>query len=101
LRLIRSPVHHPIGVFYARLYVGGRSKWISLKTKSFPVAKLELLKHLKAHYVVADAEARTQHGKATVGDLATIYLQGESGQRRVGSVPSIAGVMDTFFPSMD
>jgi integrase len=65
----------PIGVFYARLYVGGRSKWISLKTKSLPVAKLELLKHLKAHFVVADAEVRTQHGKATVGDLATIYLQ--------------------------
>jgi hypothetical protein len=32
----------PIGVYYARLYAGGRNKWISLKTKSFPVAKLEL-----------------------------------------------------------
>jgi integrase len=66
----------PIGIYYARLYIGGRTKWISLKTKSFPVAKLELLKHLKAHYVVADAEARTRQGKATVGDLAAIYLQG-------------------------
>jgi hypothetical protein len=65
----------PIGIYYARLYAGGRNKWISLKTKVFSVAKLELLKHLQSHYAVADAETRTRHGKATVGDLASIYLQ--------------------------
>ena len=65
----------PIGVYYARLYAGGRNKWISLKTKVFSVAKLELLKHLQSHYAVAEAETRTSRGKATVGDLAAIYLQ--------------------------
>jgi integrase len=66
----------PIGVYYARLYARGRNKWISLKTKSFPVAKLELLKHLQAHYAIAEAETRTRAGKASFGDLAAIYLQG-------------------------
>jgi integrase len=65
----------PIGVYYARLYSGGRNKWISLKTKVFSVAKLELLKNLQSHYAVAEAETRTSRGKATVGDLAAIYLQ--------------------------
>jgi site-specific recombinase XerD len=65
----------PIGVYYARLYAGGRNKWISLKTKVFSVAKLELLKHLQSHHAVAEAETRTSRGKATVGDLAAIYLQ--------------------------
>ena len=66
----------PIGIYYARLYVGGRSKWISLKTKSFPVAKLELLKHLEAHYVVADAETRTREGKASIVILGRSICKG-------------------------
>jgi integrase len=65
----------PIGIYYARLYAGGRNKWISLNTKSFSVAKIEVSKRLQTHYMTADAEARTRHGKASVGDLAKIYLQ--------------------------
>jgi hypothetical protein len=65
----------PIGVYYARFFAGGRNKWISLKTKVFSVAKIELARRLQSHYAVADAETRTIRGKATVGDLASIYLQ--------------------------
>ncbi|MBV9645461.1 MAG: hypothetical protein JO334_18030, partial [Verrucomicrobia bacterium] len=65
----------PIGVYYARLYAGGRNKWLSLKTKVFSVAKVKLAQQLQANYAVADAEARTRHGKASMGDLADIYLQ--------------------------
>jgi site-specific recombinase XerD len=65
----------PLGIYYARLYAGNRNKWVSLKTKVFSVAKLELAKRLQTHYALADAERRTHHGKATVGDLAAIYLQ--------------------------
>lgn len=65
----------PLGVFYALLCAGGRQKWVSLRTKVLAVAKLELLKILKAHYAVAEAETAARHGKATLGDLAAIYLQ--------------------------
>jgi len=64
----------PLNVYYARLYAGGRNKWISLKTKAFAVAKLQLLKHLKSHYATAAAETAATRGQATVGDLAAIYL---------------------------
>ena len=30
---------------------------------------------MQTHYALADAERRTHHGKATIGDLAAIYLQ--------------------------
>jgi integrase len=65
----------PIGVYYARLYAGGRNKWISLKTKVYSVAKVELAKRLQSHYAIADAQRATARGKATFGDLAAIYLQ--------------------------
>jgi integrase len=65
----------PLDVYYARLYAGGRNKWISLKTKVFAVAKLELLKHLKSHYAVAEAETAARRGRATIGELSAIYLQ--------------------------
>jgi integrase len=65
----------PIGLYYARFYAGGRNKWVNLKTKVFSVAKLELARHLQAHYAIAEAETRSQRGRATFGDLAAIYLQ--------------------------
>jgi integrase len=65
----------PIGVYYARLYAGGRNKWISLKTKVFSVAKVKLNQRLQTHYAVAEAEASTAKGKATFGDLAALYLE--------------------------
>jgi integrase len=65
----------PLGVYYARLYAGGRNKWISLRTKVFAVAKGELAKRLQSHYAVQGAEAATRKGRATMGDLSAIYLQ--------------------------
>ena len=66
----------PIGVYYARLYVRGGNKWISLHTKVFSVAKLELHKHLSRNSALQEARAAVAVGKATVGDLATVYLEG-------------------------
>jgi integrase len=66
----------PIGVYYARLYVRGGNKWISLHTKVFSVAKLELHKHLSRNFVLQDARAAVAIGKASVGELAQVYLEG-------------------------
>jgi integrase len=59
-------LRQPLGVYYARLYVHGKTKWISLKTRSKSVAKIELAKRLQSHYAVRDAEASTRKGNATV-----------------------------------
>ena len=69
-------LRQPLGVYYARLYVHGKTKWISLKTRSKSVAKIELAKRLQSHYAVRDAEASTRKGNATVGEMAAIYLHG-------------------------
>lgn len=79
-KLVPTNVQHlyrrePLGVYYALLYAGGRQKWVSLRTKVFSVAKFELLKTLKLHYAVAEAETAARRGKATIGDLSEIYLQ--------------------------
>jgi hypothetical protein len=82
-RFVKTPVQHlyrrePLGVYYARLFVGSRNRWFSLKTKVFAVAKLELLNVLKTHYSLRDALALTRTGKITMEGLSTIYLQGVS-----------------------
>jgi integrase len=79
-KLVPTSVQHlyrrePLGIYYALLYAGGRQKWVSLRTKVLSVAKLELLKKLKAHYEVADAEAALGRGKGTFEGLSKIYLQ--------------------------
>jgi integrase len=65
----------PLGIYYARLRRRKRQVWISLRTKIFAVAKVELHKVLSQHAPLAAAEMRTTRGKATVGDLAAIYLE--------------------------
>jgi integrase len=65
----------PIGVYYARLSRRKRQVWISLRTKVFAVAKVELHKLLSQHFPVVDAEYLVKEGKATVGNLAALYLQ--------------------------
>jgi integrase len=69
-------IRQPLGVFYARLYQGGKTKWVSLGTRNKSVAKIELAKRLQDHYAVRDATAATRKGTATVADLASLYLQG-------------------------
>jgi integrase len=65
----------PIGVYYARLYAGGGNKWVSLKTKMFAVAKLELHKHLQTYHAIQDAQTAVAIGKASIGDLSALYLR--------------------------
>jgi hypothetical protein len=60
----------PTGVFYARLYTGGKSKWISLKTKTRSVAKIKLADLLKKHHENRDARRNVEEGSATVGKLS-------------------------------
>jgi len=64
------------GVYYARLYVNGGTKWISLKTRLKGVAKAELAKRLQQHYAVREAEDATKKGTATMSELSSIYLRG-------------------------
>lgn len=68
-------LRQPLGVFYARLYLEGKTKWVSLKTSNKTVAKVELAKLLQSHYAVRDAEDSTRKGNATIGQLAEIYLR--------------------------
>jgi hypothetical protein len=63
------------GIFYARLYVNGGTKWVSLRTRVKGVAKVELAKQMQKHYAVREANVAARDGSATIGDLATLYLQ--------------------------
>jgi integrase len=69
-------VRRPTGVYYARLYIHGGTKWISLKTRVKAVAKTELAKLMQQHYAVREAETATRKGSVTVGELSAIYLHG-------------------------
>jgi integrase len=69
-------LRQPLGIYYARLYLDGKTKWVSLKTPNKTVAKIELAKLLQSHYAVQDAEAATRKGSATLGELGDLYLHG-------------------------
>jgi integrase len=69
-------VRQPTGVYYARLYVHGGTKWISLKTRVKGVAKVELAKLLQQSYAVREAETATRKGSVTISELAEVYLRG-------------------------
>src|SRR5258708_7660590 len=66
----------PGGVYYARLYQNGGTKWISLKTKVKGVARQELAKLMLQSGAVREAEASARKGSVTVGELSAIYLHG-------------------------
>ena len=67
-------LRHPGGVYYARLYQHGGTKWISLKTRVKGVAKIELAKLVLQTGAVREAEASARKGSVTVGELSAIYL---------------------------
>jgi integrase len=69
-------IRQPLGVYYARLYLDGGTRWVSLGTKNKTVAKVELSKRLQSHYAIRKAETATRKGKATIGELAALYLVG-------------------------
>jgi hypothetical protein len=49
-------VRKPMGLFCARVYADGKTKWISLGTRNKGIAKVELAKRLQDHYAVKHAE---------------------------------------------
>ena len=65
------------GTYYARLYLRGGTKWVSLKTKSKSVAKTSFAKLLQQHHGARDAERAVQQGSATVREMASVYLRGQ------------------------
>jgi integrase len=69
-------IRQPLGVYYARIYIHGGTKWISLKTRVKGVAKIELAKLLQQSYAVREAETASRKGSVTIGQLATVYLRG-------------------------
>jgi integrase len=71
-------VRKPIGIFYARLYQRGGSKWISLKTKVRSIAKTKLAQLLAKHHETRNARRDVEAGSATVGQLAKVYMESQN-----------------------
>ena len=63
------------GTYYARLFQDGKEHWKSLKTDVFSVAQAKLAGHVKDFRGKAPAVKTVEVGKATVGDLANVYLK--------------------------
>jgi integrase len=75
-----TPVQHlyrrePIKVYYARIYSGGGTKWVSLKTKVFSVAKFKLANLKIQTFSAPRTDKLIRSGAATVGELAKAYLR--------------------------
>jgi integrase len=71
-------VRKPLGIFYARLYLRGSSKWISLKTKVRSIAKTKLSQLLTKHHETRNARMDVEAGSATVGQLAKVYMESQN-----------------------
>jgi integrase len=73
-------------MYYARVFRDKKQIWKSLKTKAISVAQVRLAELLKIHRAAAKTIESVGSGKATVGQLATVYLEGEA--RRVDIKPA-------------
>jgi integrase len=71
-------VRKPIGIFYARMYQRGGSKWVSLKTKVRSIAKSKLAQLLAKHHETRNARRGVESGSATVGQLAKVYMESQN-----------------------
>ena len=69
------------GRFYARFQRDNKQIWKSLKTKVLSVAQARLADELKTHRGAVKTVEAVENGKATVGQIATAYLENEA--RRV------------------
>jgi integrase len=63
------------GTFYARTYSVGRERWVSLRTKVKPIARKKLAQLLASHHDTGRARRDIESGSATVGQLASLYLE--------------------------
>lgn len=71
---VQGLVRHKSGVYYARLFVGGKEKWVSLKTRLIEVAKAKL-KEEKSDIEEARRVGDIKSGKMLVGEAKTLFLQ--------------------------
>ena len=67
--------HNNSGIYYARVFSGGKEVWKSLKTEHFGAAEGKLADFLKQHRANRDVAARTQRGKMTFGDAHAAHMQ--------------------------
>jgi integrase len=75
---VQGLVRHSSGTYYARLQVGGKDKWKSLKTPVLEVAKNKLRDEQKATAGETVKEARS--GRMTMGNaIATLEAEIDSG----------------------
>ena len=68
-------IRQPSGTYYARLYQGGKNKWVSLETQALDIAKIRLAEALQNHHTAWKVNASVRGGNVTVGQLAEIHLQ--------------------------
>ena len=72
---IQGLLRHKSGAYYARIFAGGKEKWLSLKTNLFEVAKAQM----KSDKTIAETRhantvnAQVKMGKATVSTLINLY----------------------------
>lgn len=66
--------YEPTGVFFARIRVGGKLIWRSLKTKTITVAKLRLADLEKEERGRSEAIQLTDDAKTTVGQFLDAFL---------------------------
>jgi len=62
------------GGYYGRFTVHGKQKWLRLDTDVFSVAKLRLADKAAEIETLRGSTAKVTAGKASVGELMTIYL---------------------------
>lgn len=67
--------YEPSGIYFARVRVGGKLIWKSLKTDVFTTAQLRLADFIKEQRTQLNSGTRTKSGKMTVADSVAIYRQ--------------------------
>jgi hypothetical protein len=64
---VQNLVRHWRGGYYARLYIGGKERWKSLKTKAFEVAKSRLREEQRNQGATAAIAKPSKAGRMTMG----------------------------------
>jgi len=69
-------VRHKSGRYYARVFIGGKEVWKSLKTSHYSVAEAKLAEFLKEHRErVRDKGNGQVSAKMTFGEAAAVHLR--------------------------
>lgn len=72
---VQGLVRHKSGTYYARLFIGGKEKWRSLKTPLLEIAKARMGtdEAVKAIRVAKANKEEAKSGKLTVGAAVQLY----------------------------